>query len=490
MPSLPRPGRPRAATGTLFLALALAGCASTAGLEPAAAPRGPDTLAASRSLAGAPHSPAAFPDQDWWRTFGDPQLDALIAEALRGTPSLATADARLRQARAQAGLAAAARKPTVGASAQYAVARLPRGLAGEELGGELMHNALLMLSFDWPLDVWGGKRAEYEAALGQARAAEVEAQAARLALAAGVARTYIALAQAFETQDIARREQERSGHLLALSRQRVDAGIDGAQALRNAEAAVASATARAEAARQRIEALRNALAALLGQGPDRGLDIARPRLLQAPAPALPSVLPSELLGRRPDVVAARWRVEAAAQGIRAAKATFRPSIDLGALVGLAATGFSDLFDGDAALGFGGPALSLPIFDAGARRNRLDARTADYDLAVAAYDQRVVGALHEVTDAVQAIRSLDAQERALEEARAAAGAALQLARARYAAGIGNQLEVLSAQRPLLQAEQQLAEVRALRYLAAVDLDHALGGGLQFEAPAADTPAPPP
>lgn len=478
----PLPGRPVAALGTLFLALALAGCASTGGLEPAAQPQDADSHEVARSLAGAPLSEAGFPRQDWWRAFGDPQLDALVSEALDGTPSLAAADARLRKARAQAGLADAARKPVVAGSAQYAVAQLPRGLAGDELGGELMHNAVLMLNFDWPLDVWGGKRAEYEAALGQARAAEIDAQAARLALAADVARAYIALAQAFETQDLALREQQRSEHLLQLGRQRVDAGIDGALALRNAETAIATAKAQVEAAQQQIDALRNTLAALLGKGPDRGLDIARPRLLQAPAPALPGVLPSELLGRRPDVVAARWRVEAAAQGIRSAKAMFRPAIDLSGLVGLAATGFSDLFDSDAVLGFGGPAISLPIFDGGARRNQLDARDADYDLAVAGYNQGVVEALHEVTDAVQAIRSLDAQERSLQEARASAEAALQLAETRYAAGIGTQLDVLAAQRPLLQVEQQLAALRAQRYLATVDLDRALGGGLSFDAPA--------
>ncbi len=482
MSSSPLTGRGHAAFGTLFLALALGGCASTGGLEPAAQVRDADSHAVARSLAGAPLSEAAFPAQDWWRAFGDPQLDALVAEALNGSPSLVAADARLRKARAQAGLADAARRPTVGASAQYAVAQLPRGLAGEELGGELMHNAVLMLNFDWPLDVWGGRRADYEAALGEARASEVEAQAARLALAANVSRTYIALAQAFQTQDVALREQRRSGHLLQLSRQRVDAGIDGALSLRNAEGAIAAAAAQAEAAQQQIDALRNTLAALLGKGPDRGLDITRPQLLQAPAPPLPGVLPSELLGHRPDVVAARWRVEAAARGIDAAKASFKPGIDLSGLVGLAATGFSDLFGSDAVLGFGGPAISLPIFDAGARRNRLDARDADYDLAVAAYNQGVVDALHEVTDAVQAIRSFDAQERALQEARAAAAAALELAGSRYRAGIGSQLEVLSAQRPLLQLEQQLAALRAQRYLATVDLDHALGGGLDLAPPA--------
>jgi len=459
----------------------LAACASTGGLQPASEPRPIDDHTVARSLSGAPLSPAAFPAQDWWRSLGDPQLDALVAEALQGSPSLAAADARVRKAQAQAGLANAARKPTVSATGQYVGAQLPSGLAGDEIGGQLMHNAVLMLNFDVPLDVWGGKRADYLAALGQAHAGEIEAQAARLSLAANVARSYVALAQAFDSLEVANREQARSERLLGLSRQRVKAGIDSQLSMRNAEVSIATAKAQAEAAQQQIDGLRNAIAALLGASPDRGLAIERPRLLQAPAPGVPSVLPSELLGHRPDVVAARWRVEAAAQGIKSAKAKFKPSIDLSALVGLAATGFSGLFDNDALLGFGGPAISLPIFDGGQLRQNLASHDADYDLAVAGYDQTVVDGLHQVVDAVQAIRALDAQSASLEQARAAAASAYDLAARRYRAGLANQLDVLAVQKPLLQIEQQLAGVRAQRYAAAIDLDQALGGGLQ--------PAPP-
>jgi NodT family efflux transporter outer membrane factor (OMF) lipoprotein len=461
--------------------LLVSGCASTGDLQPASAPVDPAGYALARSLAGAPLSDAAFPNRDWWRALGDPQLDALVDEALRGTPSLAAADARVRKAQAQAGLADAARKPTLGGSAQYAVAQLPEGLAGDEIGGQLMHNAVLMVNFDWPLDVWGGKRAEYEAALDQAHALQVEAQAARLALAANVARGYVALAQAFDALDVANREQARSERLLKLAKQRVDAGLDNRIALRNTETLIATAKAQAGAAQQQIDALRNTLAALLGQGPDRGLAIARPQLLKAPAPALPSALPSELLGHRPDVVAARWRVEAAAQGIRTAKASFKPSIDLSGLVGLASTGFSDLFRSDSLLGFGGPAISLPIFDGGRLRNNLAARDADYDLAVADYDATAVQALHDVVDALQAIRALDEQSASLQQAQAAASAALDLAQARYKAGLGTQLDVLAAQKPLLQIEQQAAGLRAQRYAAGIDLNHALGGGLEVASP---------
>lgn len=473
--------RPLPLAAALAGALLVSGCAGTGDLQPASAPHDPTGYALTRSLAGAPLSDAAFPNRDWWRALGDPQLDVLIDEALRGTPSLAAADARVRKAQAQAGLADAARKPTVGGSAQYAVAQLPEGLAGDEIGGRLMHNTVLMVNFAWPLDVWGGKRAEYAAALDRAHASQVEAQAARLALAASVARGYVALAQAFDTLDIANREQARSERLLQLAKQRVDAGLDNHIALRNTETLIATAKAQAGAAQQRIDALRNTLAALLGQGPDRGLAIARPQLLKAPAPSLPSTLPSELLGHRPDVVAARWRVEAAAQDIKSAKASFKPGIDLSALVGLASTGIEDLFRSDSLLGFGGPAISLPIFDGGRLRNNLAARNADYDLAVADYDATAMQALHEVVDAVQAIHSLDAQSASLQQAQAAASAALDLAQARYKAGLGTRLDVLAAQKPLLQLEQQTADLRAQRYAAGIDVNRALGGGLEVASP---------
>ncbi|RXR08318.1 efflux transporter outer membrane subunit [Pseudoxanthomonas composti] len=478
--SFPTARRTGRTLSVLASALLLASCATSGGLEPSAVLRSPDDVSATRSLAG--HlSQAEFPRQDWWTRLGDPQLDALIGEALAGTPSLQVADARLRQARAQAGLSDAERRPSLSGSAQYTGVQLPETLLGDEFGGKLMHSTVLMLNFSWKPDLWGGQRAAYEAAVGQARAAEVDAQAARLALSANIARAYINLAQAYEAQQVARQEERRASQLFELGDKRVKAGLDNQLPLRQSESAIASARQQAEAAQQQIDALRNALAALLGKGPDRGLDIAPPSLLDAPSPAVPNVLPSELLGHRADVVAARWRVEAASRGIDAAKAAFKPSINLSAIVGLADSGLSDLFSNEALLGFGGPALSLPIFDGGRLRGQLDARDAQYDLAVAEYNQSLVGAMHEVADAVQAARSLDAQTAQATQARDAARAALELATSRYSAGIGNQLEVLTTQRPLLQLEQQLASLRAQRYAAAIDLDQALGGGLPLSAP---------
>jgi NodT family efflux transporter outer membrane factor (OMF) lipoprotein len=472
------PGR---LTASLACALVLAGCASSHGLSTNGRPLDADTLTAQQSLGADAYSAAAFPTQDWWNTLGDPQLDSLIQEALAGSPSLAAADARLRQAQAQAGLSDAQRKPTLEATGQYSGVQLPEGLTGPDIGGDVMWANVLMLNFKWAPDLWGGQRAAWEAAVGQAKAAQVDAQAARLTLSANIARSYISLSQAYEALDVARREQQRSGHLRDLSQQRVDAGLDNDLQLRQAESTIAGARQQEQAAEHQIATLHNALAALLGKGPDRGLSITQPRLLQAPAPAVPGVLPSELLGHRADVVAARWKVEAASRGIDARKVAFKPSVNLNVIAGLASAHLSDLFDSDAVLGLGGPAISLPIFDGGRLRANLDNADAQYDLAVASYNQSLVGAMRDVADAVQGARSLDAQTISVTQARDAAQKAFDLAGSRYQAGLGTQLDVLSAQRPLLQLEQQLAGLHAQRYAAVVDLDQALGGGLQLTAP---------
>ena len=475
--------RSRIRFAPLLLSLAVAtGCASTHGLAPQGRLNDADTLQAQASLSPVRVSDAAFPTQDWWKALGDPQLDALVSEALQGTPSLQAADARVRQAQAQAGIADVARKPDVSASAQVSAVQLPETLAPAPIGGELNTSGVVMLNFAWAPDLWGGQRARYEAAVGQLRAAEVDAQAARLMPAANIARTYVALAQAHDALAVADSEAARNDSLLGLGKQRVAAGLDNEMQLRQAESGIASARQQAQAAQQQIDALRNALAALLGKGPDRGLQITAPQLLDAPAPRIPDVMPSELLGHRPDVVAARWQVEAAARGVDATQATFKPSINLSAIVGLAAPGLGDLFGSDALLGFGGPALSLPIFQGERLRANLAKSNADYDLAVANYTQSLVAALREVADAAQSARSLDAQVVSSTQARDAAAKAFELARMRYRAGLGTQLDVLAAQRPLLQLDQQLAALRAQRYAAAIDLDRALGGGLPLQAPA--------
>jgi NodT family efflux transporter outer membrane factor (OMF) lipoprotein len=463
-------------------ALLLAGCASTDGLSTQGTLRDPASIAASESLAGTGATAGAWPSDRWWTAFGDAQLDALIDEALAASPALEAADARTRKAIAQAGIADAARKPRLGAGLQELGLQVPGTLAGADLGGEFNLATLLTLELSYNPDFWGVDKAKWQAALGNARAIEVEAQAARLLLASNIARAYVALAQAFDMLDAANAEAARAEALARLNRQRIQAGLDNGIALNQNLSAAAGARQQAQAAQQQVDALRNALAALVGEGPDRGLAIARPRLA-APDAAAPPMLPSDLLARRADIVAARWRVDAARRGIDASKAAFYPTINLSAIAGLAAGNLGDLFGSDALLINGGPALTLPIFEGGQLRNQLAGSQADHDLAVANYNQTLLTAIREVADAVQSARTLDAQIASTRAARDTAARAHALVLQRQRAGLANQLDVLAAQKPLLQIDQQLAALRAKRRTATIDLDQALGGGIAVHAPGA-------
>jgi NodT family efflux transporter outer membrane factor (OMF) lipoprotein len=470
-------------TATLAVALAgtvlLAGCASSKGLATHEHLRDAASLHSQQTLAGTPLSAAAWPSARWWSAFGDPQLNALMEEALAGAPSLAAADARARKAQAQAGLADAARKPTLGGSAQVLGMQLPQTLAGNELGGKFQVADLLMLSFKYSPDLWGKDNAKWQAAVGNAHAAEVDAQAARLSLTANIARTYIALAQAFDLQSVAQAEHTRAEALVLLVQQRVKAGVDNGIALAQHQSMAAGAQQQVQAAQQHIDQLRTALAMLVAAGPDRGLAITRPQLAQS-ALAIPASLTSDLLAQRADLVAARWRVEAAQHGIDASKAAFYPSLNLSALAGLAAGNLGDLFGNKALLLNGGPALSLPIFEGGQLRNQLRASQADADLAVANYNQTLLSAIHDVADAVQTARTLDAQIATTTQARTAAATAFSNVQQRQRAGLASRLDSLNAQKPVLQLEQQLATLVAARRSASVDLDQALGGGIAIEA----------
>lgn len=471
------------------LALALAACASSRVLEPQGRLLDADSLQTQRTLAANGLSQPGWPATDWWRALGDPQLDALIAEGLQRNPGLEASDARLRQARAQIGTARAARLPSLSASGGYTGVRLPESMVGDELGGSYAGSGQAYLSFSYGIDLWGGKRAAWEAAVDSGHAAEVDAQAARLNLSAAIAEAYAQLGYAWKLHDVAGEELARSQKTLELTRQRRAAGIDSDLQTRQAEARIPAAQQQQQAAQQQIDEARTALAALVGQGPDRGLQIQRPQVLNPLALQLPGVLPSELLGRRPDIVAARWRVEAANRQIHAAKAEFYPSLNLTALGGVVSSEVDQLLKSGSTFAFLGPALSLPIFDGGRLRANLGKTDAQYDLAVADYNQSVVNALRDVADQVNAVHSLADQASAQAQAVSTARAAHDLAEQRYRAGIGSYLDVLSVEEQLLVSQQRLADLQSRQILVSVRLSQALGGGFTPTSDAATVAATP-
>jgi len=472
------------------ITLALAGCASSGGLHPEGSLTDPATLKADRSLARLDLSPAQWPQQDWWTGLGDAQLSGLIEEALKDNPNLAIADARLRQAQAEAGIADAERGPTVNAGASVAGARLPTTI--EPFGnGHFAAAKYAYGSFKWDADLWGGKKAAWEAAVGSARAADIETRAVRIELSANVARAYVQLAYAYAQQDVAKAELDRANHAHELTAQRVAAGIDNQLQLKQSDSEVASAQEQIAVADRAIDSARSRLSVLLGKGPDRGLEIGRPQLLQPAALAVPQNLSIDLIGHRADLVAARWRVEAASQGIKEAKTRFLPDLSISAMAGIIGLGGGNIFQLPARFYEGGPAISLPIFDGGRLRNNLAAKDAQYDEAVADYNKTLVGAVNDVADDLSGLKSMQDQIAAQQHALDAANDAWKLAEQRYKAGIGSYLEALSVRQQLLVAEQRMAALHAQQVDLSVQLIQALGGGYRpqpDDAAVASSPTP--
>ena len=214
------------------------------------------------------------------------------------------------------------------------------------------------------------------------------------------------------------------------------------------------------------------------------MDIARPSTLNPTAVAIPANLPADLLGHRADLVAARWRVEAASKDIASAKTEFLPNVTLGILAAQVAGGSKDLFNSRAPFWQVLPAFSLPIFDGGRLRSNLAGKDATYDLAVAQYNKTLVGALNEVADDLSALDSLGTQLQAQQRAHEAAQQAYDLSQQRYKAGVGSYLDSLVVRQQLLESEQRLAGLQSQQVDTSVQLIQALGGGFRPEA--ADQP----
>ncbi|OLO05203.1 multidrug RND transporter [Salinicola socius] len=481
--------------GATIAVTTLAGCANYAGIEPQQTLTPISRLSAQQILGHAPVSPAAWPEADWWKQLGDSELDDLIQEALGDSPDIAIAQARLRSANAAIASAKASRLPSLDASADISRSRVSKVEDPQGQGNFYSTSRSLLVSFDYDLDLWGGTRAAWEAALGEARAQEIEFRAAGLTLSVNVARAYVSLADAYATRDVAQRQLDRAQRINDINDELLQAGLNNQSQSLQSRVTAASARQAVESAEQSIRSERISLAILLGKGPDRGEAIPRPTALSPAIAALPSVIPAELIGHRPDVVAARWRVEAASKSIEAAKARFYPNINLSAMAGFRSV-LGDYFFSEAAKsGSVTPAISLPIFDGGQLRANLESTDADYDLAVARYNQTIVSALGEVADDITTLQSLDRQRASQQNALESARSAYSLAEERYRAGMADYLDVLSSEQQLLSAEQKLSQLDTQRLDRSVQLVQALGGGLSLDTGAAQgdggiAPAPGP
>jgi NodT family efflux transporter outer membrane factor (OMF) lipoprotein len=465
--------RAAALAGTVVLA---AGCASTGGLKPQARLQQADALQAHAALSHVHVTPAAWPARDWWRRYGDPQLDRLLDEALASSPGMRAAAARMRQAGAAARIAGAALAPQASAGARSnRVEYSENSNVPKPLAGSWRWSNEATLNFGYELDFWGKNAAALDAAVGREKAAEVDVEAARLLLTVGVTQAYLKLSQLYAQRDLDEQVLKQREQVHTLTAQRVKARIDSEADLSQAELAIAVARSDIAAVDEAVALARLQLAALLGAGPDRGGAISRPQLQSVRPAGVPSTLPSELLARRPDLVAQRWRVEALASEIKVAKAQFYPSFNLNGLIGLQSLGFGAFLRGGSAIASAGAGLSLPVFDGGRLRGNLALHDADYDVAVEAYNQTLIDALRDVASQLVAIDSLDRRQALQAQALASAQRAYTLSLERYRAGVGNYLQVLATQLQVLQQQRAGIELDTRAFDLDMQLARALGGG---------------
>ncbi len=457
----------------------VAGCASTHGIAPESQRLGNDQLATDAAIQSA-ELDAKWPDQEWWRTYGDPQLNGWVRAAIAGNPGLAEATARVRAAMARAGVAEAAEAPQIGVDIEIQRHQFPSDFfyGPGELAKTKRWNNNAMLGLSYALDFWGREKNRTEYYLDIARTTAAEARVARLELEGNVVRAYVQFSLLHAELDVARAILNQQQHILDIAKRRLKGGIGTQFEVSQADMPQPETRRRIDLLQEQLALSRNQLAALAGKGPGAAAELVRPTLVLADQPRLPATLPLELVGHRPDIVASRWRVAAQARGIDTAHADFYPNIDIIANFGYSAVegaGMLSFLTGQKSNYGVGFALSLPIFDGGRRRAQLGEATAGYDAAVAAYNQTLVRALKNISDELIRMRSVKAQQVLAAESMAVAQKTYNLSLRAFRGGLTDYLHVLNAQTHLF--EHQLTEQRIRATLLAIhaDLVLALGGG---------------
>jgi outer membrane protein, multidrug efflux system len=458
-----------------LLAALLAGCmVGPDYVEPKA------TLPTAFLEAGEPGN-RSEPDETWWRSFNDPVLDQLVAQALHSAPDLAIASARLREARALQGIAVAAEYPTANAGAGYdrtrGSANVPTGVPPGGLGpGE--YGNLWQAGFDasWEVDIFGGRRRTVESASAAYQAAEADSADVQLSLVAEVARNYMELRGAQRQLGVARDNLAIQQDALRLTQSLFDAGLAPRLDLLRAQALVDDTQSTLPSLESQERGSIYRIGALVGQVPEElvaRLDAAQP--IPPAVPDVPVGLPSDLLLRRPDLRAAERRVAAANARIGVATADLYPHFSLTGVAGLESLSAKSFPNASSSYFAVGPSVTWLIFDAGKVRFEIDAERARTDQAVAEYQRSVLEALRDVESALVACARDEERKQNLAAEVDADHQAVELAMRLYSKGLTDFLSVLDAERSLATAQDRQVQNDRDTALALVALYKALGGG---------------
>lgn len=458
-------------------AAAMANLVGCVGVGPAYTPPQPELPAAWSNLGNGVTPNATVDLARWWTRFDDPLLGQLIEEALHASPDLASVRTRLREARARRTVAAAARLPSVSASAAAS-----RSHTSEEVGRGTT-TELYSAGFDaaWEVDVFGGVRRSVDAAEADLEASIESVRDAQVTLAAEVARTYIEVRGLQRRLAIARENLVTQDETLELTAWRAEAGLVSSQDVDQARTNVEQTRALIPALEISLAAVAHALDVLLGQAPGG----ARARLAEEvalpPVPAAIAVgIPADALRQRPDVRAAERTLAAETARVGVAQAARYPAFNLAGSVGVEALSASALGNSGAWAASLFAGIVAPIFDGGRLRAQVEIQDAVRERAEIAYRQAVLGALEDVENALVALVQTREREAALERAADAAQSAAALGRQRYSAGLVDFQSVLDSERSVLTIEDSLAATRTDGVLALIRLYKALGGGWSSES----------
>jgi len=476
----------RFALAPLLAALVLAGCAVPPAITPTAAPPAPMAFkeAGSRWAVAAPAE--AQPRGEWWKAFGDPVLDGLIARADASNTSIQLAGARLMQARALLRATDADRSVQIGVGAGASRQTLPLGTAGAAPGqAYTTYNAGASVSYE--PDLFGRLAKASKAASLDAQASEALLQSARLAVQSDVAQSYFVLRALDSERVLVRQTVEAYRDTLRLTERRYQAGDVAELDLARVQAEVASTESQALALDRSRAALEHALAVLLGEVPS-SFSLAEADWAGAP-PVIPAGVPSTVLTRRPDISAAQSTMLAAEKRVGVAQTAWFPDVSLTGSAGFASTDLGDLFKWSARAWGIGALLSLPVFDGGRREAGVQGANAQWDAAAANYREQVLVAFKDVEDQLSSLRLLSDQAKTQAQAVDSASRATVLSTTRYRNGYVSQLELLDARRSELANRRQALQVRSAQYQSTVGLIRALGGGWDVPPVAqAGQPAP--
>jgi outer membrane protein, multidrug efflux system len=417
-------------------------------------------------------TPVKLAEQSWAEIYPVPELTALIDEALVGSSDLRIAFERVELARAQYGLERAASLPAVDLAGTAVRERMPGAHPTDNQIRESWVFALAMPA--WEIDLWGRLAARTEAARRDVLANAALAEGVRTSLVAQVSSLYLELLDLDNQLETTRRTLEGRRQALRMTRARFEEGISSILDTRQAESLLASSEQSLADQQRQLAQAQNALAVLIGRNPG---PIARSvRLESLPLPAgVMAGLPSELLDRRPDILAAEEALRGAGANIEAARKAFLPRLTLTTLLGFASPELSQLFDSGRLAWSLQPGVGVPLFDGGRLRSGVELAESQQRILVDQYKATIRQAFREVSDALVAFERLSQQREAARRVAIANRERLRLSQVRYLAGISSYFEVLDAERQLFDSEMALSQTIRANHQAVVQLYRALGGG---------------